>query len=235
MDGNKNNIVISVGRQFGCKGRVIGKALAERFGFSFYDAELLNLAAKEIGFDPSMFEMADEKPGLPEFFQNVGQLLFGMNGGADSYLSSAKLFEIQSEAIRHVAEVGPCVIMGRCSDYVLRDKSPRMVTVSSDFLYEIGDTYEDRSTASAFGEVLGVNLTRTEVQERIEPFVNNFFHWMHWSDTDTQIWMERKLNNTPPLVLANQLGRRRDWVDTRLFRLNERFREAFLGWYRVNA
>ena len=75
MDGNKNNIVISVGRQFGCKGRVIGKALAERFGFSFYDAELLNLAAKEIGFDPSMFEMADEKPGLPEFFQNVGQLL----------------------------------------------------------------------------------------------------------------------------------------------------------------
>ena len=121
------------------------------------------------------------------------------------------------------------------ADYVLRDKSPRMVTVSSDFLYEIGDTYEDRSTASAFGEVLGVNLTRTEVQERIEPFVNNFFHWMHWSDTDTQIWMERKLNNTPPLVLANQLGRRRDWVDTRLFRLNERFREAFLGWYRVNA
>lgn len=121
------------------------------------------------------------------------------------------------------------------ADYVLRDKSPRMVTVSSDFLYEIGETYEDRSTASAFGEVLGVNLTRTEVQERIEPFVNNFFHWMHWSDTDTQIWMERKLNNTPPLVLANQLGRRRDWVDTRLFRLNERFREAFLGWYRVNA
>ena len=128
MDGNKNNIVISVGRQFGCKGRVIGKALAERFGFSFYDAELLNLAAKEIGFDPSMFEMADEKPGLPEFFQNVGQLLFGMNGGADSYLSSAKLFEIQSEAIRHVAEAGPCVIMGRCSDYVLRD-NPNLFSV----------------------------------------------------------------------------------------------------------
>ena len=50
------------------------KLLDERFGFSFYDAELLNLAAKEIGFDPSMFEMADEKPGLPEFFQNVDQL-----------------------------------------------------------------------------------------------------------------------------------------------------------------
>lgn len=121
MDGNKNNIVISVGRQFGCKGRVIGKALAERFNFKFYDAELINLAAKEIGFDPSLFEKADEKPGLPEFFQNVGQLMFGMNGGGDSYLSSAKLFEIQSRAIRHVAEAGPCVIMGRCSDYVLRD------------------------------------------------------------------------------------------------------------------
>ena len=121
------------------------------------------------------------------------------------------------------------------ADYMLRDKSPRMITVSSDFLYEIGETYEDRSTVSPFGEVLGVNLTKTEVQEKIEPFVNHFFHWMKWSDTDSQIWMERKLKNTPPLVLANQLGRRRDWVDTRLFRLNERFREAFLGWYRENA
>lgn len=121
MENTSNNIVISVGRQFGCKGRVIGKALAERFGFKFYDAELINLAAKEIGFDPSLFEKADEKPGLPEFFQNVGQLMFGMGSGADSYMSSSKMFEIQSEAIRKVASDGPCVIMGRCSDYVLRD------------------------------------------------------------------------------------------------------------------
>ncbi len=121
------------------------------------------------------------------------------------------------------------------ADYVLCDKSPRRVTVSSDFLCQIEDTYEAPSCTSAFGEVLGVNLTKSEVDARIEPFVCDFFHRKKWSDTDARIWRERKLYNTPPVVLANQLGRRRDWVDTRLFRVNERFREAFLGWYRVNA
>lgn len=128
MDNEMNNIVISVGRQFGCKGRVIGKALAERFGFAFYDAELLNLAAKEIGFDPKFFEKADEKPGLPSFFQNVGQLVFGMSGSGENYLSAGNLFEIQSEAIKKVARKGPCVIMGRCSDYVLRN-NPNLFSV----------------------------------------------------------------------------------------------------------
>ena len=121
------------------------------------------------------------------------------------------------------------------ADYVLCDKSPRKVTVSSDFLCQIGDTYEDNSSSSAFGEVLGVNLTKSEVDARIEPFVSDFFHWKKWSDTDARIWRERKLYDTPPVVLANQLGRSRDWIDTRLYRVNERFREAFIGWYRVNA
>lgn len=119
--GSKNNIVVSVGRQYGSQGRVIGKLIAQKMGFSFYDVELINLAAKEIGFDPSLFAKADEKPGLPRFFQNVGEVLFGApTAGDDNYLSHSKMFEIQSEVIRKVADDGPCVIMGRCSDYVLR-------------------------------------------------------------------------------------------------------------------
>lgn len=128
MDNSQNHIVISVGRQFGCKGRVIGKNLAERFGFKFYDAELINLAAKQVGFDPSLFAKADEKPGVPSFFQNIGQLMFGINGESNSFLSASNMFEIQSEAIKKVASEGPCVIMGRCSDYVLRN-NPNLFSV----------------------------------------------------------------------------------------------------------
>ena len=126
----KNNIVISIGRQFGSRGRYVGKILADKLGFKFYDWELLNLAAKEIGFDPSLFEKADEKPGLPQFMQNIGQLFLGSTPDSDteSYMSSSKMFEIQSEVIKKVADEGPCVIMGRCSDYVLRD-NPNCISV----------------------------------------------------------------------------------------------------------
>lgn len=130
MENTTNNIVISVGRQFGCKGRVVGKLIAEHFGFKFYDAELINLAAREIGFSPEFFEKSDEKPRMPEFFQNVGQLFLGTtdNASSDNYLSSGKMFEIQSEAIKHVAEKSNCVIMGRCSDYVLRN-NPNLLSI----------------------------------------------------------------------------------------------------------
>ena len=67
------NTVISIGRQFGAGGRTIGKKLAERFGFKYYDKELITLAAKEIGFDVDIFEKADEKPGFIRFFQNLGR------------------------------------------------------------------------------------------------------------------------------------------------------------------
>lgn len=116
------NIVVSVGRQFGSRGRYVGKLIAQNLGFSFYDSELLNLAAKEIGFDPSLFEKADEKPCLPKFIQDIGQNFLGVSMGADdNYMSGEKMFEIQSQVMAKVAEDGPCVFMGRCSDYVFRN------------------------------------------------------------------------------------------------------------------
>ncbi|MBQ0030002.1 MAG: cytidylate kinase-like family protein [Bacteroidales bacterium] len=129
MENKNNNIVISVGRQFGCKGRVVGKIIADRFGFKFYDGDLINRAAEEIGFDPALFEKADEKPVLPRFFESVGHIFMAWADNADeNYLSNSRLFEIQSRAIQHISNEGPCVIMGRCSDYVLRN-NPNLFSV----------------------------------------------------------------------------------------------------------
>ncbi len=119
-----SNVVISIGRQFGAGGRVIGQRLAKELGYKYYDKELIPLAAKSVGFDPMVFETIDECPRYLRFFKN-----FTDAGTSDSnYMSNGKLFKIQSDVLRELANESPCVVVGRCSDYVLRDND-RMVSV----------------------------------------------------------------------------------------------------------
>ncbi|MEY8592528.1 cytidylate kinase-like family protein [Butyricimonas hominis] len=114
------NFVITVGRQFGSCGKEIGHALAKRFNIAFYDKELIALASKESGLCQEFFEKADEK--------NSGNLLQAFAAGFtfgpfqyNDFLSNDKLFQIQSDVIRKVANEHSCVIVGRCADYILRD------------------------------------------------------------------------------------------------------------------
>lgn len=115
-------MILTIGRQFGSGGRVIGKKLAERFGIAYYDKELINLASRESGICGEFFEKADEK--------NSGSLLkalamgFTMNNTifqGNDYLSNESLFQIQSDVIRKVAEKESCILVGRCADYILRE------------------------------------------------------------------------------------------------------------------
>lgn len=124
------NTVITVGRQYGSGGRFVARKLAEKLGIPYYDKELLNLAAKESGICEEMFEDHDEKPTRSLLFSLVtGMQMRGETGGVymDMPLNH-KIFLAQFEAIRSVAAKGPCVIVGRCGDYVLRDQ-PNVVRV----------------------------------------------------------------------------------------------------------
>ena len=124
------NIVITIGRQFGSGGRYVGRLLAEKLGVSFYDKELLSEAAKTSGICEEILEEHDEKP--------TRSLLFSLVTGMQSHMSSGafymdmplnhKIFLAQFDAIRRIAEEGPCVIVGRCADYVLRE-NPDAVSV----------------------------------------------------------------------------------------------------------
>lgn len=116
------NTIISIGRQFGSGGRDVGIKLAKKMGIEFFDKELITMAAKEIGFDPSMFEKVDERSsGFNVLVHSVEEFLSG-GFPSDNYLSSDMLFKVQSDVIRKIAEdKKSCVIVGRCSDYVLRD------------------------------------------------------------------------------------------------------------------
>lgn len=120
-------IIISVGRQFGSGGRSIGKALAKALDIEYYDKELITLVAKESGFNPELFENVDEKASKNLFFQWIDGLFSG-SYQSDNYLSNDALFKMQSDVIRKLAKEKSCVIVGRCSDYVLRD-NPNCISV----------------------------------------------------------------------------------------------------------
>jgi cytidylate kinase len=114
--------VITIGRQLGSGGRIIGEKLAAQLGISFYDKELIQIAAQESGLGKEYFEKADEKKSYSIFGG-----LFSLRGTiaeepfSTYYLNNETLFKIQSDVIRRLAEKGSCLFVGRCADYVLAD------------------------------------------------------------------------------------------------------------------
>lgn len=118
------NTIITIGRQFGSGGHEIGEKLAQKLNVKYYDKELLKRAAEDSGMCPEIFENNDEKP-TNSFLYNLvmDTYSFGFNG--NTYVDmpiSHKVFLAQFEAIKNIADEGPCVIVGRCADYALADR-----------------------------------------------------------------------------------------------------------------
>ncbi len=115
--------IITIGRQYGSGGREIGQKIADHYGIKFYDNELITRAAKESGFAEEMFKKAESKA--------TNSLLYSIAMGINVYANQDfgfnglslddKVFLAQSDVIRKVADEGPCVIVGRCADYVLKE------------------------------------------------------------------------------------------------------------------
>lgn len=115
--------VITIGRQYGSGGREIGEKLAKRFDIPFYDNELITRAAKESGFAEESFHNAEDKATNSLLYSlAMGINVYGNQDFGFSGLSlDDRIFLAQSNIIRKVAEEGPCVIVGRCADYVLKE------------------------------------------------------------------------------------------------------------------
>ena len=113
----KKDIIITIGRQFGCGGKRIAEALGQKLSIPVYDNELIIKAAQESGFSAEFFKQSDEKKRILSLAS-----IFSWNSESDNYMSDKGLFKIQCETIQRIAEQGPAIIVGRCSDYVLRDR-----------------------------------------------------------------------------------------------------------------
>ena len=147
-----NNVIICVGRQLGAGGHEIGRMLAQEFNAAYYDRELLNLAAKESGFSEKFFEQNDEQRGIFRSLFHLHAPHIGDNNLYNNDFSQESLFKFQSDAIKKAADEGSCVFVGRCADYVLRDRSNMVsvfITASLEFRIQQVMTKEHLDHAAA--------------------------------------------------------------------------------------
>lgn len=112
-------IIINIGRQFGSGGKNTAEILGQKLGVTVYDTELITEAARKSGFSKDFLTTNDEDTN---FFK------LGFN---NSFISNNSLFQIQSDAIRNIAEQGSAVFVGRASDYILRDMDCLDVFITS--------------------------------------------------------------------------------------------------------
>ena len=120
------NNIITITRQFGSGGHDIGEALAKRLNIPFYDKELISIAAKESGICPEVFEAVDEK-ATNSLLYSLSVGLYNYNSGLSGHLSEMpvndRLYILQHKIIKERAEKENFVVVGRCADYILNEKS----------------------------------------------------------------------------------------------------------------
>ena len=113
--------IITISREFGSGGRTIGHMVAQRLGIPFYDKELVDQIAMESGFAPKFVEENGEhSPGSSLFSYAFAPQ--GVPGVMNGLSTADFLWNIQCNVILQLAEKGPCVIVGRNADYILKDR-----------------------------------------------------------------------------------------------------------------
>lgn len=122
--------IITISRQYGSGGREIAQKLAKEFQVPFYDNELITQAAKESGFAESAFLKAEDKASNSLLYSiAMGISTYGNQDFGFAGLSiDDRIFLAQADTIRKIASKGPCIIVGRCADYVLKEV-PNVVNI----------------------------------------------------------------------------------------------------------
>ena len=105
----KTNTIITIGREFGSGGHEIGAHLAEKLEIPLYDKEMLDRASKDSGIAEEILKAHDEKPTSSFLYSDMP--------------INHKIFLAQFEAIKKIADEGPCILIGRCADYALENYS----------------------------------------------------------------------------------------------------------------
>lgn len=165
----EKKIIINIGRQFGCGGVEVARELGRRLNIPVYDNELIIRAAQDSGFGAEFFVRKDEKRTIISFITQT------FNSYNEDYISESGLFKIQSETIRKIAEQGSAIIVGRCSDYVLRDL---------DCCLDVFLTSPEEARAERVAERSGISkedaLDSLEKQDRQRAEYYNYFTFGNW-------------------------------------------------------
>lgn len=110
--------IITISREFGSGGRTIGKEIAKQLGIPCYDKELIEKIAEETGYAKDFIE--EEGEHAPN---SSGLAYIFLGRGMDGLSNADRIWFAQKKVIEELAEKGPCVIVGRCADYILKDRT----------------------------------------------------------------------------------------------------------------
>lgn len=115
---SRRNVIV-IGRQYGSGGHDIGKMLAEKLGYEFYDREIIEITAGTTGMTSEFIKKREETMTNSLLYDLVNQMY--QYGDKNDGAPKDKIFEAQAKAVKELAEKGNCIIIGRCSDYILKD------------------------------------------------------------------------------------------------------------------
>ena len=172
------NKIITIGRQFGSGGREVGQKLAEKLGIPFYDKELLKIAARESGICEELFENFDEKP-TNSFLYTLVMDPYSLGFGTSGELPlNHKVFLAAFDTIKSIAEKdGPCVFVGPCAAYALRDYS----NIVNAFIYaDIDDRIKRIAQKYELTEAKAKELIRKEDKSRASYY--NYYTSKRWGE-----------------------------------------------------
>ena len=120
-----DNIVITIARGFGSGGKRIGSKVAEDLGIHCYENRILTLASQMSGIDESVLAEVNEKMRGKSLFQSLIKGLPHLKSpkAEGEFVSDEHIFELQKEIIENLADTESCVIVGKCADWILKDRS----------------------------------------------------------------------------------------------------------------
>lgn len=120
-------------------------------------------------------------------------------------------------------------------ELVLRDKTPRVIEVSEEFAKDFCVWQEGKSNANPLADVLGVDLNHEDLQKKVVDFLYTIPQKLKWTEEERIVWTLRFIEDTAPIEVAERIGRKRSWVDTKYSRLNVRFNKAVKEWWAEHA
>ncbi len=150
--------VITIARGYGSGGRTIGKMLAKELGVNCYDREILRLASDDSGINEELFAKADEKLKVSMLYKVAKNVYKGelIPPDSDRFVSNDNLFNYQAKVLKELAEKESYVVVGRCADFILKDRTNVIKIFVHAPLEHCVDVVEDMSS-----------MTRKEIEQFI--------------------------------------------------------------------
>ena len=168
--------IITISREFGAGGHTIGQKVAERLGIPFYDQEIIDRAVADTGFSPDFVREAGEYASTTHSFLFNLLLSHSVTAVPGGELSNYdKIYIAQTRTIQELAEKSPCVIVGRCADYILRERGD----VLNVFVHASVE-YREQRILEQYGEREGKTISeRLEEKDK-----KRMLYYKHYTDRD---------------------------------------------------